>query len=81
MQELAEHLALLTEDYLRGGLPPTEARRRARIKLGAADANARRSAPGVTRSEVTGARRDFVGRGGADADPGWRRLGAPENHP
>jgi predicted permease len=41
-EELAEHLAMLTEDYLRGGLPPEEARRRARIRLGGADANAER---------------------------------------
>jgi predicted permease len=41
-EELAEHLALLTEDYVRGGLPPEEAGRRARIKLGAGEANAER---------------------------------------
>lgn len=37
-EELAEHLALLTEDYARTGLSPDEARRRARLKLGAVDA-------------------------------------------
>ena len=36
-EELAEHLTLLTEDYARGGLPLDEARRRARLKLGADD--------------------------------------------
>jgi predicted permease len=33
-QELLTHLALLTEDNLRRGLPPDEAARRARIRLG-----------------------------------------------
>lgn len=37
-EELAEHLALLTEDNLRAGLPLDEARRQARLKLGAGDA-------------------------------------------
>ena len=37
-EELAEHLAMLTEEYLRAGLPLDEARRRARLKLGAPDA-------------------------------------------
>jgi predicted permease len=36
-EELAEHLALLTEEYARAGLPLDEARRRARLKLGAHD--------------------------------------------
>jgi putative ABC transport system permease protein len=36
-EELAEHLRLLTEEYARGGMPLDEARRRARIKLGADD--------------------------------------------
>ncbi len=39
-EELAEHLALLTEEYARAGLPLDEARRRARLKLGAHDAAA-----------------------------------------
>lgn len=37
-EELSDHLALLTEDYLRAGLPLDEARRRARLQLGAPDA-------------------------------------------
>jgi predicted permease len=37
-EELSEHLELLTEEYLSSGLPPDEARRRARVKLGARDA-------------------------------------------
>jgi predicted permease len=37
-EELAEHLTLLTEEYARAGLPLDEARRRARLKLGAHDA-------------------------------------------
>jgi putative ABC transport system permease protein len=37
-EELAEHLALLTEEYARAGLPLDEARRRARLRLGAVDA-------------------------------------------
>jgi hypothetical protein len=37
-EELAEHLALLTEEYVRAGLPLHEARRRARLKLGPDDA-------------------------------------------
>ena len=37
-EELAEHLDLLTEDYAQAGVPLEEARRRARLKLGAADA-------------------------------------------
>lgn len=36
--ELAEHLTLLTEEYLRAGFPLDEARRRARLRLGAGDA-------------------------------------------
>ena len=37
-EELAEHLDLLTEDYAQAGVPLDEARRRARLKLGAGDA-------------------------------------------
>jgi predicted permease len=37
-EELAEHLALLTEDHVRAGLPLDEARRQARLKLGAVEA-------------------------------------------
>jgi predicted permease len=37
-EEIAEHLALQTEDNLRSGMSPTEARRQAAIKLGAAEA-------------------------------------------
>ena len=40
--ELAEHLALLTEEYTRAGLPPDDARRRARITLGWSDATTER---------------------------------------
>lgn len=36
-EELAEHLTMLTEEYLRTGLPLDEARRQARLKLGAHD--------------------------------------------
>ena len=36
--ELDEHLTLLTEEYIRAGLPVEEARRRARIRLGSTDA-------------------------------------------
>lgn len=36
-QELAEHLALLAEEYERTGLPPAEALRRAHLKLGSAE--------------------------------------------
>lgn len=35
-EELAEHLAYQTEENLRAGMPPTEARRQAALKLGAA---------------------------------------------
>ena len=37
-EEIAEHLALQTEENLRAGLPPAEARRQAALKLGAAQA-------------------------------------------
>src|SRR5271155_1191125 len=37
-EEMAEHLALQTEENLRAGLPPVEARRQAALKLGAAQA-------------------------------------------
>src|ERR1700690_4009765 len=37
-EEMAEHLALQTEENLRAGLPPAEARRQAVLKLGAAQA-------------------------------------------
>lgn len=37
-EELAEHFTLLTEELVRAGLPLDEARRRARLKLGAAEA-------------------------------------------
>jgi hypothetical protein len=33
-EELAEHLALLTKEYVRAGLSSDEARRRARLRLG-----------------------------------------------
>jgi len=33
-EELFEHLALLTEEYTRAGMPLDEARRRARLTLG-----------------------------------------------
>jgi putative ABC transport system permease protein len=36
-EELAEHLTLLTEEYVRAGLSLTEARRQARLRLGAGD--------------------------------------------
>ena len=36
--EIAEHLALQTEENLRAGMPPAEARRQAALKLGAAEA-------------------------------------------
>lgn len=35
-EEIEQHLALMAEENLRGGLPPAEARRQAAIKLGAA---------------------------------------------
>jgi putative ABC transport system permease protein len=37
-EELAEHLTLLTDEYVRAGVPLDEARRRARLKLGTTDA-------------------------------------------
>src|SRR5277367_4217314 len=37
-EEMAEHLALQTEENLRAGMPPGEARRQAALKLGAAQA-------------------------------------------
>jgi predicted permease len=37
-EEMAEHLALQTEENLRAGMPPVEARRQAALKLGAAEA-------------------------------------------
>jgi predicted permease len=37
-EELAEHLAFQTEENLRAGMPPAEARRQAALKLGAAQA-------------------------------------------
>jgi predicted permease len=37
-QEIAEHLALQTEDYLRAGLSPVEARRQAMLKFGGVEA-------------------------------------------
>jgi predicted permease len=37
-EEMAEHLALQTEENLRAGMSPTEARRQAALKLGAAQA-------------------------------------------
>jgi putative ABC transport system permease protein len=37
-EELAEHLAMLTDTYVREGLSPDEARRRARMTLGSFDA-------------------------------------------
>ena len=36
--EMAEHLALQTEENMRAGMSPTEARRQAALKLGAAQA-------------------------------------------
>ena len=39
-EELAEHLTLLTEEYVRAGLPLDEASRRARLKLGAHETTA-----------------------------------------
>ena len=37
-EEMAEHLALQTEENLRAGMSPVEARRQAALKLGAAAA-------------------------------------------
>ena len=37
-EEIAEHLALQTEENLRAGMSPTEARRQAALKLSAAHA-------------------------------------------
>ena len=37
-EEIAEHLALQTEENLRSGMSPAEARRQARLKLGAPEA-------------------------------------------
>ena len=37
-EEMAEHLALQTEENLRAGMPPAEAHRQAALKLGAAQA-------------------------------------------
>ena len=37
-EEIAEHVALQTEENLRAGMPPVEARRQAALKLGAAQA-------------------------------------------
>ena len=37
-EEIAEHLALQTEENMRGGMSPAEARRQAALKLGAAQA-------------------------------------------
>ncbi len=37
-EEIAEHLAFQTEENLRAGMSPTEARRQAALKLGAAQA-------------------------------------------
>ena len=37
-EEIEEHIARQTEDNLRAGLPPDEARRQARLKFGAAEA-------------------------------------------
>src|ERR1700729_1651768 len=37
-EEMAEHLALQTEENLRAGMSPAEARRQAALKLGAAQA-------------------------------------------
>jgi predicted permease len=37
-EEMAEHVALQTEENLRAGMPPVEARRQAALKLGAAQA-------------------------------------------
>src|SRR5246500_5417736 len=37
-EEMAEHLAFQTEENLRAGMSPTEARRQAAIKLGTAEA-------------------------------------------
>src|SRR5436853_5963501 len=37
-EEIEDHLALQTEENLRAGLPPAEARRQARLKFGAVEA-------------------------------------------
>src|SRR3984957_3724617 len=41
-EEMAEHLALQTEENLRAGMPPAEARRQSALKLGAAQASRER---------------------------------------
>ena len=40
-EEMAEHLALQTEENLRAGMSPAEARRQAALKLGAAAGHTR----------------------------------------
>ena len=47
-EEIAEHLAFQTEENLRAGMSPAEARRQAALKLGAAQ----RSANAITPSKV-----------------------------
>ena len=37
-EEIAEHLAFQTEENVRAGMPPAEARRQAALKLGSAEA-------------------------------------------
>jgi hypothetical protein len=44
-EEMAEHLALQTEENLRAGMSPAEARRQAALKLGAALVFATRERP------------------------------------
>src|SRR5579872_7188617 len=47
--EIRSHIDLATEEYIRDGLPPDEARRRARIKFGSTEASkdAHRDARGI----------------------------------
>src|SRR5690348_9301624 len=48
-EEIRSHFEFATEDYVRRGLPPAEARRRARMKFGATEASkdAHRDARGI----------------------------------
>jgi hypothetical protein len=59
-EEMAEHLALQTEENLRAGMPPAEARRQAALKLGAAQAiREQHNASNTTPSKVFRLRRIF----------------------
>src|SRR5580658_3667053 len=67
-EELRSHIELATEDYIRRGMPPADARRLARVKFGSIEAS--KGAPRLARHRL--ARGAVLRPPSCDARPGLR---------